>query len=278
MADVLSTATTHANWIPEVWSKELIIARESVLTMANIVQRFDVDVASFGDIIHVPNVSNLTGGNISTSTGLLDSEAPTESEVQITINKWKGVNMKVLDIVLAQSKPEFRRLYAEKMGYCLGQLMEQDLTALGASFSQNVGTFNTDFTDANLRRAVQYLDDARAPFSDRHLVIKPAQKNNILGMDKFIRYDATGKASPAVGSGNVPGEIYGAMTHVTPEVYKATNDTSNMLFHKSALALAVQKDIKVENFARVGWLDHFGASTLYGVKEMRDDHGVEVRS
>lgn len=278
MADTLATATTHATWIPEVWSKELIIARESVLVMANIVQRFDVDVASYGDIIHVPNVSNLTGGNISTSTGLLDAESPTESEVQITINKWKGVNMKVLDIVLAQSKPEFRRLYAEKMGYCLGQLMEQDLTALGAAFSQNVGTFNTDFTDANLRRAVQYLDDARAPFADRHLVIKPAQKNNILGIDKFIRYDATGRSSPAVGAGNVPGEIYGAMCHVTPEVYKTSNDTSNMLFHKSALALAVQKDIKVENFARVGWLDHFGASTLYGVKEMRDDHGVEVRS
>lgn len=277
MADTLATATTHATWIPEVWSKEMIVARESVLILANIVDRFDFDVASFGDIIHVPNLSNLTGGNISTSTGLLDAESPTESEIQITIDKWKGVNMKVLDIVNAQAKYDFRRRYTEKMGYVMGSLVEADLAALAASLSQTVGTFNTDLTDANFRRAVQYLDDARAPFSDRHLVIKPAVKNTILGIDKFVRADAIGSGN-GIRSGNVPGELYGAMVHVSPEVYKTSNNTSNMLIHKSCLALAMQKGVKVENFARVGWLDHFGASELYGVKEMRDDQGCELRS
>jgi hypothetical protein len=277
MADTLATATTHATWIPEVWSREVQIARESVLVLANLVDRFDVDVASYGDIIHVPLVSNLTGGNISTSTGLLDAESPTESEVQITINKWKGVNMKVLDIVLAQSKPEFRKLYTNKMAYVLGSLVETDLATLAASLSQTVGTFNTDPTDANLRRAVQYLDDARVPFEDRHFFLKPAVKNVLLGMDKFVRYDASGTARIA-NVGKVPGEIYGAMVHISPEVYKTSNDTSNMLFHRSTFALAMQKGVKMENFARVGWLDHFGASELYGVKEMRDDHGCEIRS
>ena len=277
MADVLATATTAATWIPEVWSKEMIVARESVLILAGIVDRFDFDVASYGDIIHVPNLSNLTGGNISTSTGLLDSEAPTESEVQITINAWKGVNMKVLDIAQAQVKYDFRRRYTEKMGYVLGSLVETDLATLGASLSQTVGTFNTDPTDPNFRRAVQYLDDARAPFSDRHFMIKPAVKNVILGIDKFVRADAVGNGN-AIRSGNVPGELYGAMVHVSPETYKTGTSTSNMLIHKSCLALAMQKEVKVENFARVGWLDHFGASELYGVKEMRDDHGCEIRS
>lgn len=277
MADVLSTATTHAEFIPEVWSNETIIARESVLVLANIVSRFDADVASYGDIIHVPLVSNLTGGNISTSTGLLDSESPTETKVDITIDKWKGVNIKVLDIVLAQSKYEFRRLYTQKMGYLLGQLVEADLAALAASLSQTVGTFNTDLTDANFRRAVQYLDDARVPFADRHFFLKPAVKNTILGIDKFVRADAIGSGS-AIKSGNVPGELYGAMVHVSPEVYKTSNNTSNMLIHKDCLALAMQKGVKIEQFARVGWLDHFGGSELYGVKEMRDDHGCELRS
>ena len=123
MADVISTATTHAEFIPEVWSKDTIIARESVLVLANLVQRFDAEVASYGDIIHVPTVTNLTGGNISTSTGLLDSESHTETKFDITIDQWKGVNIKVLYIVLAQSKYEFRRLYTEKMGYLLGQMV-----------------------------------------------------------------------------------------------------------------------------------------------------------
>lgn len=276
MADVLSTATTQANWIPEIWSKETIVARESVLVLANLVQRFDSD-AAFGDTIHVPNVSNLTGGDISTSTGLLDSEAVTEGVVDITINKWKGVNMKVLDIVLAQSKYEFRRIYTQKMGYVLGALVEADLAILAASLSQTVGTFNTDLTDANLRRAVQYLDDARVPFADRHFFLKPAVKNTILGIDKFVRNDAIGPNS-AIRSGNVPGELYGAMVHISPETYKTGSSTSNMLFHRECLALAMQKDVKMEQFARIGWVDAFGGSELYGVKEMRDDHGVELRS
>ena len=102
MADVLATQTTHDKFIPDVWSKDLIIARESVLVLANLVQRHDVDVAQFGDVIHIPQVSNLVGGDISTSTGQLDAEAPTEAEKTITINKWKGVRMKVLDIVLVR--------------------------------------------------------------------------------------------------------------------------------------------------------------------------------
>lgn len=277
MADVISTSTTHAEFIPEVWSKDTIIARESVLVLANLVQRFDADVASFGDIIHVPTVSNLTGGNISTSTGLLDSESPTETKVDITIDQWKGVNIKVLDIVLAQSKYEFRRLYTEKMGYLLGQMVEAALAIRAASLSQTVGTFNTDLTDANLRRAVQYLDDARVPFADRHFFLKPAVKNTILGIDKFVRNDAIGNGN-AIKTGNVPGELYGAMVHISPEVYKTGNNTSNMLIHRECLALAMQKSVKIEQFARVGWLDHFGGSELFGTQEMRDDHGVELRS
>lgn len=278
MADVLSTATTHDKFIPDVWAKDCEIARESSLVMANIVRRFDMDVAQFGDVLHIPFVTNLTGGDISTSTGLLDAEAPTETEITLTINKWKGTNMKVLDIVLAQSKYDFRRLYTDRMGYRLGQLLEQDLTALATALSQTVGTFNTDLTDANLRRAVQYLDDSRTPFTDRHMVIKPAVKNVILGIDKFVRYDSQGVANGPIKTGNVPGEIYGAQVHVSPEVYITGSNTSNMLIHRDCLALAIQKGIKVENFARVGWLDHFGASQLYGVKELRDDQGVELRS
>jgi hypothetical protein len=277
MADVITTATTQAVFIPEVWSQESQIARESTLVMGQLVRRFDVEMARYGDILHIPFVSNLVGGDISTSTGLLDTEAPTETDITLTINKWKGVTIKVLDIVLTQNKYDFRKLYTDRMGYRLGQLLEQDLTVLAASLSQTVGTFNTDPTDANFRRAVQYLDDARAPFSDRNWVIKPAVKNVILGMDKFVRADSTGSGKP-ITSGQVPMDIYGALVHVSPETYKTGSNTSNMLIHRDCLALAVQKGIKTEQFARVGFLDSMGASELYGVTELRDDQGCELRS
>lgn len=280
MADAYMDATTHAVWIPEVWSKEMIVARESVLILANLVKRFDSDVARYGDIVHVPSVANLTAGNISTSTGALDSTTPTETEINITIDKWKGVVLKILDIAKAQAMPDFMAEYTSKMGYALGVAVEADLALLGASFSQTVGTFNTNtISDAILRDAIQKLDDARVPFGDRHLVVKPVIKNALLGIDKFVRFDgvAYSKGESPIVKGNM-GEIYGVNVHVTPETYKTGNNTSNMLFHRDALALAIQKDVKIEQFARTGFVTPIGASSLYGVKELRDDHGVEIRS
>lgn len=277
MSDVFSTTTTHVKFIPAVWAKDALIARQSVLVMAELVQRHDVDVASFGSVIHIPFVSNLTGGDISTSTGQLDSEAPTETEATITINKWKGVRMKVLDIVLAQSKYDFRRLYMDRMGYRLGQILEDDLLALATSSANTVGTFGADLQDTNYRRAVQYLDDARVPFPDRHMIVLPAQKNALFNIDKFVKYQDTGERD-LVQVGKVPGEIYGVMTHVSPEVYTSGGNASNLMFHRDFAGLAIQRDIKLEQFARVGWLDDIGGSELYGVAALRTDHGVELRS
>ncbi len=185
--------------------------------------------------------------------------------------------MKVLDIVLAQSKYEFRRLYTEKMAYALGVQLEDALLLQATSISANAGTYNTPLTDVAIRRAFQYLDDARVPFNDRHFIMKPATKNTLMGIDKLIRYDATGTLSP-VKNGEVPSQIYGASSHVSPETYITGNNTSNLLFHKDAFALAMQKEPKMEMFARVGFLDDFGGSQLYGYTIIRNDHAVEVRS
>lgn len=279
MAEAYFTSTTHDKFIPDVWERSLIKARESVLVLSNLVRRLDVNVRQHGDVIHLPLLTNLSAGDISTSTGVLDATAPTETEVTVTINKWKGVAINVLDIVQAQSMYDIMNEYGQKMGYALGVQVEQDLAVLAASLSQTVGTFNTDLTDANLRRAVQYLDDARVPFDDRHALIKPAQKNNFLGIDKFVRYDAVAyaKGESPILKGNM-GELYGVAIHVSPETYKTSNNTSNMMFHRECFGLAIQKDIKVEKFARTAFTDRMGASELYGLAELRDDHGVELRS
>lgn len=271
--------TAAAAFIPELWSKEAIVARESNLILANLVRRYDAELASFGDTLHVPSVTNLTAGNISTSTGLLDAVNATETNVDIVIDKWKGVVVNVLDIVKVQSKQDLLSHYTKKMAYALGQIVEQDLAILAASLSQTVGTFNTDWTDANLRRAVQYLDDARAPFEDRHGVFKPAGRNIFLSMDKFVRSDAVGwtKEGSPILKGNI-GQAYGFMVHITPETYKTVNNTSNMLFHRDCLGLALQQMPKTVQFGKQGFSDRVGMSEIYGVKEMRDDHGVEIRS
>lgn len=273
------TTTTHAKFIPEIWSKEVILARESRLYMSNLIMRLDTDVDEYGNKIHLPLVSNLSASDISADGSLTDT-APTETEVTLTLNKWKGISINVPDIVMAQSKYDLMKLYAEKMGYGLALIVEQDLLGQYSSLTTNsVGTAGTDISDAELRSAVQKLDDARAPFEERHLVIKPVQKNALLGIDKFVRYDVIpyAKGDSPVVKGNL-GELYGVSIHVSPEVATSAGETQNLMFQHDAFALAMQKDIKVEKFARTQFADRLGASELYGFAILRDDHAVKVKS
>lgn len=273
------TTTTHAKFIPAVWAKEAQIQRESKLIMANLVERHDVDVADNGSVIHIPIVTNLTAGDIGTDGSLTDS-ANTESEVTLTINKWKGVSFNVPDMLNAQSKYNLLELYAKKMGYALGLVLETDLLGQYSSLSGSyvVGTSGVDLTDAQIRLGVQKLDDNLAPFDDRHLVIKPAQRNALLGIDKFVRYDSVSypKGESPVVKGNI-GQLYGVELHISPNIV-AGPPVQNLMFHRSAFGLAMQRDIKVEKFARTQFADRMGASELYGFAILRDNHAIQVQS
>src|SRR6266404_6607427 len=103
------TTTTHTKFIPAIWSKEVILARESRLYMANIIMRLDSDVDEMGNVIHLPGVSNLTATAIGSDGSLADS-APTETEVTLTLNRWMGVSINVPDIVMRQSKYDLVKL------------------------------------------------------------------------------------------------------------------------------------------------------------------------
>lgn len=274
------TTTTHANFIPQVWAREAQIARESRLVMANSVERHDLDVVDKGNIINIPKVANLTASDIGNDGSLTDS-ANTEGLVTITVNKWKGISFNVPDILASQAAYDLLKLYAEKVGYGLGLVLEQDLLGLYASLSgtYQTGTAATDLTDAVLRLSVEKLDNNRVPMDDRHLVVLPHSRNVFLGIDKFVRYDSMPwpAGENPVYKGNI-GQLYGVEVLITPEVTTSGSTARNLMFHRSAFGLALQRDIMIEKFARTQFADRIGGSELYGVAVLRDDHAVQVQS
>lgn len=274
------TNTTHAVFRPEVWSKEAQLQREARLVMANLVDRHDLDVANAGFKIHIPKVTNLSASAIGSDGSLTDS-ANTEGEDTITIDKWMGVAINVPDILRAQAAYDLMQLYAKKMGYALGLSVEDDLLALydDVGLTQQVGTAGTDLTDATIRDGIELLDNADAPFEDRYMIIKPSQKNALLGIDKFVRYDAVpyAKGESPILKGNI-GEVYGVKVFVSTRVPTLLTETKNLLWQRDAFGLAMQKDIKVEKFARTQFSDRMGASELYGKALLREDHAVKLTS
>lgn len=279
MANV--TTTTAANFIPEVWSMDILRATEKNLVLANLVKRYDADVKGFGDTVHIPNLANFTAADKAAGTAVT-FQANTEAVTDITINKHKVVPFLVEDIVKAQSRVDLRSEYTDKAGYEVARAMDADIAALYSGFSQSVDA-STGLTDAHVIQAIEYLDTADAPRDGRSFVIHPKAMADLRALDKFTRYDAVGKAGVQDGRNNgLVANVYGIDVYVSTNVALNTTPTpdewNNLMFHKEAIGLAVQSAPKVESEYSVDYLGWKVAThTIYGVAELRDLFGVNIK-
>jgi len=187
--------------LPEVWSRETQRATEATLVLANLVKRFDSEVQEGGDTLNVPIVSNLSA-NAKAANTQVTLNAPTEDDFNLSINRHFEASYLVEDRLKAQSAYNMLQEYAQKAGYAVSVQIDSDIAGLYSGLSQNVGNSTTDITDANITRAIQYLDDANAPQTERYFALKPAGLAHIRQILKFSQFDSLGIA-PAVAAPTV---------------------------------------------------------------------------
>lgn len=269
------TQTTNAVFIPEVWSGDTIKATRSKLVLANLVKRHDKDVMKYGDTIHVPLVSQFTANDKLPNTKT-SPQAHTETEVQIAIDKHKEVTFIIEDIAEIQSEQNLRSIYTDEAGYAIAKAVDSDLAALAAGFSTTYGTYNTAITTDVVLDSIEALDLADVPEDNRHFVYRPDVKRDLLDLATFTSSDFVNGRPVSTGA---IGDLYGVMTYMSTNIVKTGNNTDNMLFHKDALALAMQKNIRSQSEYDQDYLaDKFTTDCVYGVKEMRDDFGILVKT
>lgn len=277
------TGTTHAVYRPNIWTKELLKARQKKLVLVPLIKHYDRDIAAFGQTVEIPNLSNLTA-NAKVAQTQVTLQAPTETKLTLTIDQHYESSFLVEDFVEAQAAYDMAAAYTEKAGYAIAEKMDSSVaTTMTSGFTQTVGAFGTPLADANILTAIQYLDDAKAPTEDRYFVVTTQGKKELLNIDKYIRYDAIGVGGDqnSILSGKI-GEIYGIQVFMSQNlvfVAGSPNQNNHLLFHKEAAAIAVQKDVKMEHQRKTEYLaDLYVTSALWGVRVLRVDHGVLVKS
>lgn len=269
------TTTTGDVFIPEVWSKKVIKEVESKLVLANLVDRYDVDVAKSGKSIHVPSVSNLVA-NDKVAGVEVSPQAPTETEVEISLDQHKESSFLVEDILKIQSQYDLMGAYTGKASYAIAKAVDSSLATLASGFSQTYGAYNTAITTDVVLDSIQALDDADVPQEDRHFVFRPDVKRDLLDLSTYTSKDFVGGTPVSTG---MIGDLYGVKTYMSTNIVKSGNNTNNMLFHKEALALAMQEAPRVQSDYSLEDLgDLVVVDTIYGVKEMRDTFGVLVKT
>jgi hypothetical protein len=280
--NITQTMAASGQFVPEIFSKEIIVARENNLVLANLVERYDSDVKNAGDIIRIPNLSSITATYKVENVDAAQS-ATTETASSITINKHAVARVTIEDMAAIQSHIDLRQKYTTQLGKAIAKLTDTDIRSLYSGFSKTVGAGATS-SDLNLAKSyilegIRYLNSKNAPFEDRAFIVESYGYRDLLNTDDFVRYDAVGQAGEknATISAKI-GKLYGVDVYQTEQVYALSSVAYAMLFQKSAIGLAVQKAMRVQaqyDLPMLAW--DLVADSLYGVAELRDDHGVCIR-
>lgn len=294
----MATMTTISGdkFIPEIWADETRKALEAELRVTDTIKKFN-HAKERGDTIHVPDISDLTANDMS-QTGEVTTQTITESELTITIDKWKEASFKIADILKAQSQYDLRSEYTSKAGYAIAKQTEIDVIEmmLGATGTALDNEFDADgtaltnggtaITRDGILTALQKLDEANVPETDRFILIPPSQKKVILGIDNFISSDYI--SGRPIMSGQV-GEMFGARVLVSSllsseSTLKKTNGMTGtkqqvLIYQRECGSIAMQKDLRAQAeymLKNLAWL--YTTDTIYGVKLFRSSNGVILRT
>jgi len=275
------TVTTGNVFRPTIWANDVMDILKSELVLLPRIKHYDSESAQMGQTVSVPFMASASANDKAANTQVT-LNGGTSTKVDILINKHKESSVLIEDILSIQSKYELRSEFTKPIAYAIVEAIDTDiLTELKAgSTNTALGTFGVALTDAVVRSAMVTLDTAKAPRTDRTFAVDPYQHGELLGIDKFVRYDALGTGE-AIKNGKV-GNIYGfevVMSQNIPFVDTTTDQHTGVAFHMDAVGIAhqlkprTQSQYKQEYLATLLTVD-----TVYGVKTLRPTFSVLVQS
>ena len=311
-ANAVVDKTAAGTFIPEIWSDEVIAAYQKNLKLAPLVKRIQMS-GKKGDVIHIPKPTRGAASAKAEATAVT-IQANLESELQIAVDRHFEYSRLIEDIVEVQALNSLRQFYTEDAGYQLALKVDTDLHSAGTGFGnggsivysgsvaptdyQHTGCFfndngtttqytddtlvsGDDFTDAFFRDMIQKMDDNDVPMENRCLVIPPATRNAIMGIDRYVSSDFV--SGQSVNSGLI-GNLYGVDIYVSSNcatIEAAGDNTAGtvdtraaLLFHKDAIVMAEQMAVRSQTQYKQEYLSTlYTADTLYGVQVYRPEAG-----
>src|SRR6056300_7199 len=310
-ANAVVDKTAAGTFIPEIWSDEVIAAYQKNLKMAPLVKRLAM-TGKKGDVIHIPKPIR-GAASAKAEAVAVTIQANLESELTVTVDRHFEYSRLIEDIVEVQALSSLRQFYTEDAGYQLALKVDTDLINAATGFgngtrtaaptdasswvnsnayyfnaSSGLATFAADtvatgdnFTDLGFREAIKLMDDADVPMEGRVIVIPPAVRKSIMGVDRYVSSDFVG--GRGVESGLI-GNLYGVDVYVSSNapVLETSGQNSGgsiavrgcLFFHNEALILAEQLSVRSQTQYKQEYLSTlYTADTLYGVETYRPEAG-----
>jgi N4-gp56 family major capsid protein len=307
-ANAFVDKTAAGTFIPEIWSDEVIAAYQKNLKMAPLVKRIQM-AGKKGDVIHIPKPTR-GAASAKGESAAVTIQANLESELTVTVDRHFEYSRLIEDIVEVQALNSLRQFYTEDAGYQLALKVDTDLinattgfgdgtrtqaptdganwensnsyyfnAALGlATYTDDTVATGDNFTDLGFREAIKLMDDADVPMENRVLVVPPAVRKSLMGIDRYVSSDFVG--GRGVESGLI-GNLYGVDIYVSSNAPVLETAAQNsiavrgcLFFHQDALVMAEQMAVRSQTQYKQEYLSTlYTADTLYGVEVYRPEAG-----
>ncbi len=277
-----SFSTTELNaTVDEKWQMDVEDARyASAVILPRVSNKSDM-VRKSGDIINVTVDQKYTVGDVG-SNGAFVPQVLTPTSVAVTINQYRQVAIEVEDRAEAASfySPESR--FPKDAGAAMAVDVDDKIAALHTDVTTNVvGSPSTPsaFDSTLMRAAMLKLADTNIPLSELAFILPPiAFYSGILAEAQLTGANTSGSSKEA----NITGArfpLLGIPAFESTVLKTVTNARKGFLLHKTAFAVALQKNSEIARADRTSALVFsfvVAIKSLFGVKTIREDHACVI--
>tara|TARA_R110002020_G_scaffold51921_5_gene146482 strand:+ start:714 stop:1601 length:888 start_codon:yes stop_codon:yes gene_type:complete len=270
--------------IPELWGDAVYRYFEKNLIFKPFFDDYSSLVQGRGDVLHIPTVQEVASSTKSANTGVAYS-VNTETDIDLSIDQHKYAAKLFEDIAMVQANEQLFSKYAASMGYALAKAVDTKIEAL----LQTIGTTqalaaDNGLTNADVETALGTLMANDIPQDECAFFVNPLIYADLLNSKAFV----TNNSGAGVGFGNdnavmqtgKVGNLFGIPVF-TSSLIPTTTSTgieAGYLVHKSAIAVAVQQDVRIQSEYSVDYLGtKVVADIIYGAVITTGSHvkGIE---
>ena len=205
-----------------------------------------IDIPRFSTSFSGPAAQNVDGTTETTAQTLVFA-ADT-----ISLDQWVTLPYEIPDRVSEQSMLNLEAELAKSAGADMGNFIDDKIITelkLGSASSpdhlvglgSDTGGVGTAIALADIAKARRLLNRQNVPQDDRYFLIPPEMEETVIGLDNFRNADKYGSRE-ALLQGEV-GQIYGFRVIVHNGL--AANEA--VAYHKTAVGIAVQQEVKFES-------------------------------
>lgn len=285
MADFDNTALNATT--RELWDEKIEDARYATGVIFKRVNNKSA-ACKYNDILHITLDNAYTVGAVA-AAGTFVPQNYTPSTVDITINQWEQISIQILDRAKAQSFWTPASDFPANVGKAFAARYDSQLAGehanVGAGNSLGTtpspGAFSKDLAQEGMLR----LAATNIPLDELSWILHPsAYYTGLCNELQLTAADQSGNSKNTLITGQV-NNLFGHPVFLSTNIASAGQPAArkNLLLHKSALAIAWQKNAaesieRVRSTANLTLADLLVAQALYGFVTVRSDHFVVLNS